>query len=120
MASALVAGVAIFAGVSGTVGVTAALTIGLAAAAATAVMEDSMSPDSPTQLGADTKAQGIDKTALQQEAELGALSLGESREADRKKGKARWKIALDEEKESGEAIDTGVQLPTKGDEGVQL
>lgn len=81
-------------------------------------------PDTQVQIG-DT-ASPIDKTAMQQDAELGKLELGEDEmgKKKRKKGKAAFKIALAEEdkkkKEDTGSPQTGVQVAKPEALGAQL
>lgn len=133
MASAIMAGIAVYGAASGAVvaGVTisaaGAAAIGAAAALGMMAMENSMRPDSPSEsskpVSIGDKAQPIDKTRIQEEADVGKLKLGEDdAKAKRKKGKAAFKIELDKKAaESGDTgPNTGVQVAAPKDLGVQL
>jgi hypothetical protein len=123
MATALMAGLATYGAAYGTTTTVVAIGLAAAATAATIIAEKAMAPNQPdqaqvTQLG--DRATQIDKTALQKQAELPELDLGESDRAkrNRKKGKAALKIELDKAKAAPDT--TGVQLPSAKDTGVQL
>lgn len=80
-------------------------------------------PDQQIQLG--ESATPIDKTALQKDSELGRLDLGEDEmdKKKRKKGKAAFKIALDEKAKAKDDTGqpaTGVQVAKPEATGAQL
>lgn len=123
-------GWAIVAGAIGKFLTTYGAAIGAVASVASTAYTMTQSPDgmempeqAPIQIG-DT-ANPIDKTRLQEDSELGKLSLGEDEmdKKKRKKGKAAFKIALaEDEKKKGEsgAPETGVQVVKPEQTGAQL
>lgn len=113
MATALVGGLV----AAGTITSTTAIV--LAAGTAMALdyaMMDNMSPEAPKM---PTVTSTIDKTSLEKEAKIGDLQLGEEakKKAKRKRGKAAFKVDLDNSTES--TSDIGLSLPKAGT-GVQL
>lgn len=127
MATAIIAGIAAFSAAGGVAAGATAIALGVAATAATMLMEKAMTPDEPdtqaaVQLG--DKGTPIDKTQAQEQADVGKLKLGEDdKKGKRKKGKAAFKIELDKKKAEGEsdsAADTGVQVKAPKETGVQL
>ena len=125
MATAIIAGIAMYGAAAGAgVAVTTAVALGAAAAAATMLMEQAMTPDAPSQAAVSIGDKGtpIDKTRMQEEAEVGKLKLGEDdKKKKRKRGKAAFKIELDKQADAaGEGGDTGVQVAKPKDLGVQL
>jgi len=123
------AGIAAYTAAAGA-GITAAgaIAIGVAATAASMLLEQGMAMHGKEgakaidDSGADMKGTPIDKTKMQEESELGKLQLGEDNKKDkRKRGKAAFKIDLDKEKQStGETPQTGVQVNIPSGSGVQL
>lgn len=127
MATAVIAGIVAYGAAAGAGGAIAgyAVAIGITAAAATAYTEneakkaEERARDSQVQLG--DQGSTIDKSALQKEAQIGDLELGEDdTKTKRKKGKAKFKIALDEKAADLAANPSpGIQI-SSGSEGVQL
>jgi hypothetical protein len=133
MATAIIVGV-LAAGASAGAGFTVgalsvaatAAVVGVAAAGMTAYAEKQMDAMTagdlgPGQVQLGDKAQAIDKTTLQKQADT-KIQLGED-ESERKKrgrGKAAYKIELDKKAAAEPAPTTGVQAPTESDTGVQL
>jgi hypothetical protein len=127
MATAIIAGIAAYGAAAGSATFAAyAVAIGVAAAAGTVMMEQMMKPDAPDTPGAvqlGDKGTPIDKSTAQQDAEVGKLKLGEADDKKkRKKGKAAYKVELDEKKkaEGDTGAATGVQVQAPKDVGVQL
>lgn len=127
MATAIVAGIAAFGAVAGSVTTATAVGIGLVAAGAVAAADHFLTPDQPdykeqqVQLG--DSAQHIDKGAMQMEAEEGRLNLGEdaTKKKKRAKGKAAFKIDLDTKDLKASGGDgTGIQVKKPEQLGVQL
>lgn len=126
MATAVLVGVSAFSAAGGVAAGASAVAWGVAAAAGMAMLEQAMQPDldttqQPVSLG--SQGQAIDKTSMQREAELGKLKLGEDDAAEgRKKGKAAFKIELDEQQkaEGAEAPAQGVQVQSPEQQGVQI
>lgn len=123
---AIIIGIAAFGAAGGVAAGGTAIAIGAAAAAGSMLLEQALAPDAPdakapVQIG--DKGTPIDKSAMQKEADVGKLKLGEDdKKNKRKKGKAAFKIELDKKaKEGGEqAVSQGVQVKAPKETGVQL
>lgn len=124
MATAVMAGIAAYGALAGTtIAVNTAIALSVAAAAAAAIAEKAMAPDAPDQTtSVESNAQQIDKTALQQEGKVGELQLGATakEKAERKRGKAAFKIELDKKDQEVQPSESGGVQVKKSDLGVQL
>ena len=128
MATAVMAGVAVFSAAGGVAAGTTAVAWGMAAAAGMAILDRAMQPDAPDSptsgpvtLG--DKGTNIDKSRMQDEADIGKLKLGEDDEKKkRKKGKAAFKIELDKQnqEQQGQVPESGVQVNTPEQQGVHI
>jgi len=128
MASAVIAGIAAYSYVGTTAFYAYAAVAAVAAAGATYAVEQSMKPDtqgvSSQVVTLGDKGTAIDKSALQQQGDAAKLALGEDAKdkAKRKKGKAGFKIALDQAaaETTDKPIETGLTVKNDKSLGVQL
>jgi hypothetical protein len=129
MATAIIAGIAAFSAAGGVAAGMTAVAWGAAAAAGSMILEQAMTPDmdmdtSEQAVSLDSRGTPIDKSTVQKESDLGKLKLGEDdKKKKRKKGKAAFKIELDEKKQADTAAtesNVGVQTNTPEQQGIQL